>query len=158
MNERLLMLILSFTVALIFSIMPLPQELFYLRPDYMVGLILIWTLFDSERVSIGLGFTVGLCQDVLSGALLGAHGFALSLVCYFVLKFSRRLRFISVWQQALVLFTLVLMNQLLLASFEAFSGHFSSFFNPLLPAVSSAGLWLLAFFIVHSVSKEQSLL
>ena len=64
-------IVFTFIVALVLTIVPLPDGLAQVRPDW-VGLVLIyWCLALPDRVSVGYGFMLGLLTDVLTGTLLG---------------------------------------------------------------------------------------
>jgi rod shape-determining protein MreD len=112
-------ILLSFAVALVLTIVPLPAELRTLRPDW-VGLTLIfWCLALPYRVSVGSGFMAGLLLDSLSGTLLGEHALALSLIAYLCVRLHQRIRVYPIWQQALTVMTFLLLHQLLTVSSAA---------------------------------------
>jgi len=79
-----------------------------------VALILIyWCMALPERIGVGVGFTVGLLLDVLSGTLLGQHALGLSVVAYLALKLHLRVRVMPLRQQVFTVFILLLVERLL---------------------------------------------
>ncbi|MGD2074376.1 MAG: rod shape-determining protein MreD [Gammaproteobacteria bacterium] len=108
-----IIIVLSFAVAMMLTIMPLPEVLRPWRPDW-VGLTLIfWCLALPYRVSVGTGFVVGLLLDTLTGTLLGQHALALSLVAFVCVRLHQRIRLYPRWQQALTVLVLLMLHQLI---------------------------------------------
>ena len=106
-------ILLTFIIALLLTVIPLPDWARYLRPDW-VGLVLIyWCMALPERVGVTTGWFMGLLVDLLTGAVLGQHALSLTIVAYLTLKFHQRLRLFPVAQQALTILVLLILHQLL---------------------------------------------
>jgi rod shape-determining protein MreD len=75
--------------------------------------LVYWCLVWPERFGVFSGFGVGLTHDVISGGLLGAHALSLSVVAYMAEELHRRVRAFPIWQQALVVWMLLLLERLL---------------------------------------------
>ena len=106
-------ILLTFIVALLLTVIPLPEWARYVRPDW-VGLVLIyWCMALPERVGVTTGWFMGLLVDMLTGSLLGQHALALTVVAYLTLRFHQRLRLFPVLQQSLTVLVLLILHQLL---------------------------------------------
>jgi rod shape-determining protein MreD len=106
-RERVSTLILVLVVAMLLTLVPLPDALDPYRP-YWVGLVLVyWALEIHEMVSLGMAFLIGLVLDVLTGSLMGMNALSLVVLIYLVQRFRPRLRFFPPWQQALSVFGLL---------------------------------------------------
>ncbi|MCK6433580.1 MAG: rod shape-determining protein MreD [Burkholderiaceae bacterium] len=70
-------------------------------PDLMAMVLVFWIVHQPQRVGVGLGFLFGLLTDVHSGAVLGQHALAYSLLGYFAITIHRRLLWFPVIEQAL---------------------------------------------------------
>lgn len=106
-------IVFTFLVALILTIIPMSDAVRYLRPDW-VGLVLIyWCLALPERVGVSSGWLLGLLVDLLTGTLLGQHALSLTVVAWLALKFHQRVRLFPVWQQAFIVLVLLVLHQLL---------------------------------------------
>ncbi|MGB5178147.1 MAG: rod shape-determining protein MreD, partial [Gammaproteobacteria bacterium] len=93
-------IVFTFIIALLLTVIPLPDWARYMRPDW-VGLVLIyWCMALPERVGVATGWFTGLMVDLLTGTLLGQHALSLTVVAYITLKFHLRLRLVPVWQQS----------------------------------------------------------
>jgi len=106
-------ILLTFVLALLLTVVPLPEWARYVRPDW-VGLVLIyWCMALPERVGVTTGWFTGLLVDLLTGSLLGQHALALTVVAYLTLRFHQRLRLFPVLQQSLTVLVLLILHQLL---------------------------------------------
>jgi rod shape-determining protein MreD len=104
-------IVLTLVVGLMLAIVPLPEWAQGLRPEWPLLVLVYWCLALPQRVGVGVSWLVGLCMDVLSGALLGEHAIGYALVAYLVLKLYQQIRVYPAWQQAMVLLGVLLFNQ-----------------------------------------------
>jgi rod shape-determining protein MreD len=107
-------IILTLVLAMCLRIAPWPGEMAALNPDWVLLVLIYWSLAIPERVGIFHAWTFGLLTDVLTGRLLGQYALAYSLVIYICLKLHKRLRQFPLLQQALFIFFCLLLSQLLL--------------------------------------------
>jgi rod shape-determining protein MreD len=106
-------IIFTFIIALLLTVIPLPDSVRYLRPDW-VGLVLIyWCMALPDRVGVTTGWFAGLMVDMLTGTLLGQHALSLTMIAWLTQKFHQRLRLVPVWQQSLTVLVLLVLHQLL---------------------------------------------
>ena len=71
---------LTFVVAYILAVVPLPLWLQWGRPEWLALTLIYWCIALPERVGIATGLVVGVGLDVLEGAALGQNAFALMVV------------------------------------------------------------------------------
>lgn len=108
-----LIILLSFAIALLLTILPLPDWAQMLRPQWYTLVLIYWTLALPQRVGVGVGWLVGITVDVLSGTLLGQHALSLALIAYIALEMHLRIRLFPLWQQSLTILVLLLLEKLL---------------------------------------------
>ena len=130
---------LSFIAALALTVVPLPDWLAPLRPEWVVLVLIYWCMALPERIGVGIAWLTGLLLDVLRSGLLGQHALSLAVVAYITLQLYQRLRIFPLWQQAFSVFILVLLH-LMRNQDQGISG------NPLTsgldtPAFSSTLAW-----------------
>ena len=117
MNRRLItapyLVIGSLVLALLLSIIPMPDWAQHLRPQWLALLLIYWCLMSPERVGISTAWLTGLLLDAMTGNLLGAHALSLSLVAFIVLKIYQRTRIFPLWQQSLVVLALLTLENLI---------------------------------------------
>ena len=134
-------ILLTFLVAFVLAVLPLPSWLLWGRPEWVVLTLIYWCIALPQRVGIATGLVMGVGMDVLEGAILGQNAFAMVVVALLSLILYQRLRVYSLWQQAGVVFILVGINQLICQWVQNIEGVSSLPRLFLLPAFSSALLW-----------------
>lgn len=147
---------LTLVLALWLSIVPLPLWAQWGRPQMVAMVLLFWIIAMPERVGIGVAWVVGLVQDVVVGAPLGQHAFALSLLAYLTLVLYQRLRMYAPVQQATVMFVLIGLHQLLCHWVQTLTGTVSPNLLFLLPALVSALLWPMVSVFLRTVRRTYS--
>lgn len=107
------LIISSFVVALLLTIVPVPDWGTHLRPQWLSLLIIFWTLHAPSQVGIFAAWSSGLILDVLTGNLLGSQALGNALIAYLALLGYQRLRIFPIWQQSLSVFVLLLLERLI---------------------------------------------
>lgn len=79
------------------------------RPDFVLVILLFWAQRRQHGVSLGLAFLLGVFADVQDGVVLGQHALAYSVGVFLVQYFRRRLAMFTLAQQALQIFPLLLL-------------------------------------------------
>lgn len=137
--------LLTFAVAMLLTIVPLADSMRTLRPDWVALTLIFWCLTLPYRVSVGSGFIAGLLLDVLTGTLLGQHAIALSLIAYVCVRLHQRIRIYPMWQQALTVLILLVLHQLLTLWIDSIIGRPARPPSYWLQSVVSAALWPLVY-------------
>lgn len=106
-------IILTLLTALVLTLLPLPETVRYLRPQWYTLVLIYWTLALPQRVGVLSGFILGLFVDVATATLLGQHALALSLIAFITLKTHQRVRLFPLWQQSLTILPLLLIERLI---------------------------------------------
>ncbi|PVZ71933.1 rod shape-determining protein MreD [Pelagibaculum spongiae] len=112
-NGRLVVFF-TLSISLILAILPMPQPLMWLRPDWVALVLLYWVLALPHRFSVGWAWGFGLLLDVLLNSPLGLHAFSLSIIAYLASLLHQRIRLAHWWQQALQVMVLVGIHRLIL--------------------------------------------
>ena len=144
-------IVLSFAAAMLLTIIPLSEGLRTLRPDWVALTLIFWCLALPYRVSVGSGFVAGLLLDVLTGALLGQHALALSLVAYVCVRLHQRIRIYPMWQQSLTVLVLLILHQLLTLWIDSIIGRPGRPLTYWLPSLIGAALWPLVFRVMTAL-------
>lgn len=108
-----LVILLTFCAALLLMILPLPDWARAYRPQWVTLTLIYWTLATPHRVGVGVGFVSGILLDVLTGTLLGQHALGLSIVAFIGVEMHQRVRLFPLWQQALIVLILLMIEHLL---------------------------------------------
>lgn len=146
-------ILLTFVAAFVLTVVPLPMWLQWGRPEWVALTLIYWCIALPERVGVGTALIAGIVLDVLEGAALGQHAFALVVVALLSLILYQRLRVYSLWQQATVVFILVGINQLICQWVQNIEGVSVLPRLFLLPAFTSALLWPVALHFLRGLRR-----
>jgi len=120
---KYLVIPISLVMALILMILPLPDWSQMYRPNWMALALIYWSMALPQRVGLWFAFFCGIVLDTSLGTLLGQHTLALVVVIFFNLNFYQRIRVLALAQQAIYVFALLLINQVIVAWVEGVLGR-----------------------------------
>jgi rod shape-determining protein MreD len=138
---RRLPMALSSLVALALGVVPLPQALEAFRPDFLVLVVLYWSIELPRAGGLTLAFMAGLALDVIQGVVLGQHALALTLISAWATHLRLRLRVFSILSQSLTIFALLTAYQFVLFWVDGATGNPVTTFGRWLAPVIGALLW-----------------
>lgn len=152
--QRVIFIYLSLFVALLLTVMPMPQMVKLARPDWALLVLMYWTLALPQRVSVITAFFTGFIVDVLVGTVLGVNALAFSVVIFVVAQHYLKIRNFAVVQQALLLGLLLALYQLLLF----WLSHFLTgvYFRPqyLWPVLTGMLVWPWLFWLLRRYRRQ----
>lgn len=120
---KYLVIYLTLLVALVLMILPLPDWVQIYRPNWMALVMIYWSMALPKRVGLWFAFFSGIILDTSLGTLLGQHTLALVLIIAINVNFYQRIRVLALAQQAIYVFVLLLINQVVVAWVEGFLGR-----------------------------------
>ena len=105
------MLIISLTlvIGLMFTLMMLP--LGYLAPEWILLINIYWAMALPSNNKMLLAFVSGFFVDIVLGQPLGISSLSYIIFIYIVLSLYNSLRYMTVPQQMIVLFFLLIVKQ-----------------------------------------------
>lgn len=131
--------------ALVLSVVRLPlgtpEVLGWLRPGWVVLVLLFWVITVPQWVGILTCWCMGLLVDVLHGAPLGINAIAFAVMAYAARNLYERFRMFSLPQQATVALVVVLLTDLLGFWAQAVTRDVAWNWWILLPALVSGLAW-----------------
>lgn len=140
-------------MALILALLPMPDWTIWLRPAWVLMILIYWAMMTPYQVSVGVAWLVGLLVDLLNGTLLGEHALAYTIVIYFVSKMYIRLRMYPLLQQGMSILVFVLMYQFVLYCIQGFIGELPSSHLYWLSSVTSMLLWPWLFVLMRDLRR-----
>jgi len=147
-------ILLSFLVAVILALVPLPIWSLWARPEWLALVLVYWIIALPHRVGIFTGLLLGVMMDVLEGAVLGQNALALVVVASLSLILYQRMRVTNLWQQAAMVFLLVGINQLICQWIQNLQGVAAQTPLFLLPAFTSALLWPVILHVLRGLRRH----
>ena len=147
----------SLLVAAVLAVLPMGHSLAWWRPEWLLLVLVYWTIALPHRVGLMTALCVGLPVDVMEGAPLGQNMLALSVVVVLARLMYQRLRIFSPLQQASLIFVFTGIHQLIEQWLEGLQGVQAAGgigFRFLIPALTSALLWPLLFPILRALRRS----
>jgi len=152
-NKTLRAGIISFFAAFILASMPLPAWLDNFRPDWVMLVVIYWAMTTPSKVGVTVAWCTGLLLDASYGTLIGQHAIGMVLVTYVIHIQHQRLRVASLLQQALVIFILLMIKQLLILWVDGMLGRTPDSWLYFLPVLTSTLLWPWTYFILNDLRR-----
>jgi rod shape-determining protein MreD len=157
LSERanaLWVILLSLLVGMMLTIFPLPEWAEPFRPEWVLLILVYWCMALPNRVGVGLSWTMGLLIDVAQGSLLGQHALGYAVIAFLVIEAHQRVRVFPLWQQALVLLTLLLLQQFLMTWIDGMIGQAPETVQVFAPALVGMLLWPWIFVILRHARRS----
>lgn len=142
--------------ALMLHMLPLPDWLTYVRPEFVTLVVMYWVLAMPEKIGVTIAWCVGLLLDVTQGAILGQHALGLVIVAYILQLEYQRIRVFSLVQQALVVFVLLLIKQIMVLWVYGLVGHAPSLQLYFLPSLIGAIIWPWVYLFLRNLRRKFS--
>lgn len=109
-SQPLLLVLVSFTLAFVFWMFPVPSVLRWAKPDFVLLVMIYWLMRTPESFGIGSAWMLGLVLDGISGNLLGQHALSFSCIAYFLQLLRQHVRMLDPFRQALLVFLLLALD------------------------------------------------
>jgi len=143
--------------AFMLAIMPLPDWAIEFRPDWVTLVLIYWAMALPTRIGVTIAWFAGLLLDVSYGTLMGQHAVGIVLVIFVIHKQHQRLRVASLLQQAIVIFFLLLIKQLLTLWVDGMLGRAPDSWLYFMPTVTSTLLWPWTYLILRDLRRKFSI-
>jgi rod shape-determining protein MreD len=112
-RRRTWVIVASLALALLLTILPMPDWGQDFRPQWVAMTLIYWALALPSRVGVFWGFATGLTLDVTIGTVLGQHALSLAVVGWLAVQLHQRIRIFPPLQQAVSVWVLLLVERLL---------------------------------------------
>lgn len=146
-------IITSFLLAFLLTVLPLPDQIEYARPEWVALVLIYWCMATPERVGPTVGWLVGLLQDALQSSLLGQHALAYALLAYLTIRLHQRMRVFPLWQQALSVMVLLLLSRLVLLWISSLIGRPPADWHYWMAALTGSLIWPLVFVVLRELRR-----
>lgn len=143
-----------FCVAMILSLMPVPEWARSFRPQWVALALIYWNIALPHRINIGTAWFIGIIQDVLTESLLGQHALALSVMTFVAIKLHLRIRIFPLWQQSFTVILLLLLERLIQLWIMGATEQPTPPVWYWLPVLTSALLWSWVFIILRDIRRR----
>ncbi|AVO49171.1 rod shape-determining protein MreD [Melaminivora suipulveris] len=143
---------LSLLLALVLTMLPLGRVLW--TPDWVLLLLVFWSLQQPQRLGLGVAFALGLVIDVQQSALLGQHAIVYALAVFAVQAAARRLLWFGALMQALQLAPVFFLAHALQVGLRLLAGGIAPDASVLIAPLLETLLWPLASWILLAPQRR----
>jgi len=152
--HSLMTILITLIIAIFLALLPMPDWTIWLRPAWVLMILIYWAMMAPSQVSVGVAWLIGLVIDLLNGTLLGEHALAFTIVVYFVTKMHIRLRMYPLLQQGISILIFVLLYQFILYCIQGFIGELPGSHLYWLSSVTSMLLWPWLFVLMRDLRRR----
>jgi len=156
-NKTLRVGILTIIGAFMLAIIPLPDWAAEFRPDWVTLVLIYWAMAMPTKIGVTVAWFTGLLLDVSYSTLMGQHALGMVLVIYIIHLQHQRLRVASLLQQAIVIFILLLVKQLLSLWVDGMLGRAPDSWLYFMPTLTSTLLWPWTYLILRDLRRKFSI-
>jgi rod shape-determining protein MreD len=149
--SRRVPVIIALIVALMLTVLPLPDWLEAFRPDWIALTLIYWAMMAPRTWSVGSAWLVGLVLDVAQGTLLGQHALALSVIVFVTVRMHLLMRVFPGGQLAAAAFSLLALYQFILFWINGVAGVPVDAVYYWGPVISGALLWPVVTMLLNGV-------
>lgn len=154
MNKTFKIGLATIVAAFMLSIMPLPDWAIEFRPEWVTLVLIYWAMTIPTKVGVTVAWFSGLLLDVSYGTLMGQHAIGMVLVIYVIHIQHQRLLMASLLQQAIVIFVLLFIKQLLTLWVDGMLGRAPDIWLYFMPTVTSTLLWPWTYLILKDLHRK----
>jgi len=151
MNNSIIILI-SLVGALLLSLIMFPIGNY--APDWMNLILVYWILATPFSIGLITSWLVGLVADVAFGSVLGLNALTYTLISYIVIKSYKFIRYLTVYQQSLIILLLFLGKYTLIIWINTIFKNNNYDISLYWAALTSAIIWPLVFYILRYIRRK----
>ena len=146
----------SLIIALILTILTFVFGKY--SPDWLYLVVIYWILAVPNSIGLVTAWFIGLLTDVAYGSILGSNALTLVIVSFIISRTYKFVRYLTVYQQAMIIFVLLFLKQTILMWIDGIikletitlSLYYWSVFT-------SALIWPLIFFILRFIRRKYNI-
>ena len=148
----MIIIILTLFLGLMFSMIMLP--LGYIAPEWLLLINIYWAIALPSNNKVFLAFLSGFFVDIVLGQPLGISSLSYVIFIYIVLHLYNSLRYMTVTQQMVVIFFLLIVKQhFFIWTFYVF-GLDIDYQTLILGTLVSGALWPMVYFLLRAVRRK----
>lgn len=155
--NRNLPVFMTIIVALMLTMMPLPDSMSAFRPDWVALIILFWAMTVPRSYGVGAAFITGIFVDVAQATLLGQYALALVVITYITVKSHLLIRVFPLLQLTATIFALLALYQFLLFWINGVAGVEAPAVSYWGPVITGTLIWPLLYSFMSNVRNRVQL-
>ena len=146
----MLIILITIILGLFISLITLP--LGYYAPEWMLLIVIYWAIAVPSNDKLFLAFLTGIIVDIVYGQVLGIS--SLFYVLLIILRLYKSLRYMTIAQQAVVLFIFIFLKQDLLVWAYFIIDRNIDYQALLVGSIVSALIWPLIYYTLRLIRRK----
>ena len=148
----MIIIILTLFLGLMFSLMMLP--LGYIAPEWLLLINIYWAIALPSNRKIFLAFLSGFFVDIVLGQPLGISSLSYVIFIYIILHLYNSLRYMTITQQMVVIFFLLIIKQhFFIWTFYVF-GLNIDYQSLIISSFITGALWPIIYFSLRFIRRK----
>ena len=148
----MLIIILTLLLSLMFSLVMLP--LGYIAPEWLLLINIYWAIALPSNNKIFLAFLSGFFVDIVLGQPLGISSLSYVILIYIILNLYNSLRYMTITQQMVVIFFLLIIKQhFFIWTFYVF-GLNIDYQSLIISSFITGALWPIIYFSLRFIRRK----
>lgn len=139
----------TLAIAIVLTAIPNGSTWKNWTPDWVSLILIYWCFAIPSRISLGSAWLIGLLLDVVSFGTLGRYSLSKVLIVFMAERLAFRVRIFPIWQQALLILVLLLVETIVIALSEVFVGDIHFTYDRVMASIIGAALWLPIYFTLR---------
>ena len=148
----MLIILITIILGLFLTLITLP--LGYYAPEWMLLVVIYWAIAMPSNNKMFLAFLSGIIVDIVFGQALGVSSLFYVVLIYFILRLYNSLRYMTIAQQAVVLFFFIFIKQHLLVWLYYIIDRNIDYQALLVGSIISAFVWPLIYYTLRFVRRK----
>ena len=148
----MLIILITIILGLFISLITLP--LGYYAPEWMLLVITYWAIALPSNSKLFLAFLIGIIVDIVYGQVLGISSLFYVLLIYIILRLYNSLRYMTIAQQAVVLFIFIFLKQHLLVWAYFIIDRNIDYQALLVGSIVSASIWPIIYYALRFIRRK----
>ena len=148
----MLIMLITIIFGLFLTLITLP--LGYYAPEWMLLVVIYWAMAMPSNNKMFLAFLSGIILDIVFGQALGVSSLFYVVLIYFILRLYNSLRYMTIAQQAVVLFFFIFIKQHLLVWLYYIIDRNIDYQALLVGSIISAFVWPLIYYTLRFIRRK----
>lgn len=154
MNKLLAILI---TILLSFVLMLSTFTLGSFSPDWTQLFLIYWVLATPMNIGLFSSWIIGLLVDVIIGSTLGINALMYTIVSFLITKIHHIVRYITVFQQSIVIFFILVIKVTFILWIEAMLSINNQGYSIYWGSFTSALFWPFVFYFLRMIRRKYNI-
>lgn len=126
-------------------------------PDWTQLFLIYWVLATPMNIGLFSSWIIGLLVDVIIGSTLGINALMYTIVSFLITKIHHIVRYITVFQQSIVIFFILLIKVTFILWVEAMLSIDNQGYSIYWGCLTSALFWPFVFYFLRNIRRRYNI-